>query len=240
LLYLDRDEEAADTARQALTLTRERSVMAHAIMGAVYVRTGRPAEAQAATEAGLADMEALLPFARKAHHVALLAARCQADRMLRDMPQAAHDLATMRKGAGTNAVLQASVALEQADTASSMGNTDEALAALRRAIVLAPHGAAWYASQPHTFQELRGDARFEAALAQARETWREHAGPLTPEQGAAPPAYIAIELAAPPHRAHARPARHASWRALLTQALTLGGTLALLVWWTWHFFLSAG
>jgi tetratricopeptide (TPR) repeat protein len=240
LLYLERYEEAAQAARQALDLTRERSVVAHAILGAVHVRDGRPAEAQAAADAGLADVEVLLPFARTAHHVALLATRCQADRMLRNVPQAERDLSAMRKVAGRNDVLQSNVYLEQADMASSLGNSTDALVALRRAIALAPHAACWYASQPHTFQELRGIPTFDAALVEAREAWSQRTGLAEPERGAAPPAYIAGEIAAAPERAHARPARHASWRALVVQGATLAGTLALLIWWTWHFFLTPG
>lgn len=240
LLYLDRYDEAADAARQALTLTRERSVVAHAVMGSVYLREGRPAEAQAAADAGLADIEALLPFAQAAHHAALLAARCQAGRMLRNLPQAERDLAALRKVAGKNPLLQASVWLEAADVASAAGDATGALDGLRRAIGLAPHLACWYASQPHTFQEVRGEASLRAALAQARGLWQARTGLAVPESGAAPPAYVAMEVAAPPERAHARPAGHASWQALLVQGMTLAGTLLLLVWWTWHFFLTPG
>jgi tetratricopeptide (TPR) repeat protein len=240
LLYLNRYEEAAAAAREALSVTRERSVVAHAIMGAYYVRQGRPAEAQAAAQAGLADVEALLPFVRKSHHLALLAVRCQADRMLRNTAQAERDLEAMRKVAERNPALQADVLLEEADVASSVGNNVAALAALRRAIGLAPHVASWYATQPHTFQELRGDAQLDAALAEARAEWCRVTGSTAPEAGAAPPAYVAAEIAAAANRAHASPAKHASQRALVVQALTLAGTLALLVWWTWHFFLSPG
>jgi hypothetical protein len=160
--------------------------------------------------------------------------------MLRNMPQAEHDLATMRKVAGTHTLSQASVHLEQADMASAAGDTEQALEWLGRAAVLAPHLVCWYANQPHTFQEVRGDARFAATLAEARTLWHERTGLAAPESGAAPSAYVAMEVAAPADRAHARPARHASWRALLVQAMTLAGTLLLLVWWTWHFFLTPG
>jgi tetratricopeptide (TPR) repeat protein len=240
LLYLNRYEEAANAARQALAVTRERSVIANAIMGTFYVRQGRPAEAQAAATSGLADVEALLPFVRKAHHVALLSMRCQADRMLRNPAQAQRDLNTLHKVAGRNPMLQASACLEEADVASSAGDTAAALDYLRRAVALAPHVAYWYASQPHTFLELRGDSAFEAALADARGAWSARTGLAEPERGAAPPAYVASELAAAPGRAHPRPAGHASWQALVVQGVTLMGTLALLVLWTWHFFLTPG
>jgi hypothetical protein len=146
----------------------------------------------------------------------------------------------MRQVAGRNPLLQASVLLEEADMASSEGEASKALHALQRASVLAPQAVWWYAQQRHAFQELRGRQEFEAAVQEARAEWCKRTGRAAPERGAAPPTYVAAALAMAPEKTHARPARHSSWRALVVQGLTLTGTLALLLWWTWHFFLSPG
>jgi hypothetical protein len=61
---------------------------------------------------------------------------------------------------------------------------------------------------------------------------------LASRNSSAPPAdLVAMMLAEAEHAARPRPAPQSSREALLMQVLTLGGTFALLIWWTWRFFL---
>ena len=243
LLALNRYREAAEAARLALSLTRNRSVSAHAVLANVLMAEGRPAEAQATAQSGMADIEALLPYVQPAHHVALLAALCRADRALGDDAQARAHLAALRKAAGRNPLLQAYVLLEEADARASWGDVDGAFTLLEQASHLATHLACWFAQQPYVLDELMSDPRLLNLMDRARSEWMRRAEGaenerLAPDQGAAPPAYVAMELASAQQRGLARPAPHASWQALAVQVTTLGATLALLVWWTWTFFLS--
>lgn len=242
LLWLNRYNEAVTAARLALSLTKERSVSSHAVLATVLLAEGRPAEAQAAAAAGMADVEALLPFVQPAHHVSLLAALCRADRMLGDEPQAQKHLAALKRAAGRNLSFQARVLVEEADERASAGDNEAALQLLQRATELAPHYVWWFAHQPHTLIELHSDRQLHELLARARAAWTRNAGGATgdraPEYGAAPAAYVAMELAAAQERGYVRPAPHASRRALTVQMLTVACTLGLLVWWTWRFFLS--
>jgi tetratricopeptide (TPR) repeat protein len=242
LLVLNRYQEAAEAARMALSLTRNRSVSAHAVLANVLMAEGRPAEAQAMAQSGMADIEALLPYVQPAHHVALLAALCRADRALSDDERARVHLAALRKAAGHNPLLQAYMLLEEADARASWGDVDGAFGLLEQASQLAPHLACWFVQQPYTLDELMGDPQLPDLVDRAHSEWVRRAGAdsarLAPDQGAAPPAYVAMELAGAQQRASIRPAPHASWQALVVQVTTVGATLALLVWWTWTFFLS--
>lgn len=242
LLMLNRYDEAAGAARLALTLTRERSVSSHAVLATVLLAQGRPAEAQANALTGIADVEALLPFVQPAHHVALLAALCRAERLLGERAAAHTHLAALRKAGEKTAQLRAQVLLEEADAAASAGAIEQALVLLRQATQAAPHLVCWYVTQPYTFDRLRADRRFRQMVREARAEWIRTASTQghAPDDGAASVAYVAMELAAAQERGSIRPAPHASQRALIVQALTLAGTLALLVWWTWRFFLSGG
>jgi tetratricopeptide (TPR) repeat protein len=240
LLWLNRYQEAAEAARAALALTRERSVSGLAVLAHTLLAEGRPAEAQALAQAGMADVEALLPFVRPTHHVALLTALCRAERTLDDFAQAHKHLAMLRRAARRNPLLQAQALLEAADGLATGDDAErgQAYALLEQAIQLAPHYVCWFLTQPLTLHELRGDPHFAQLAQRAREDWvRAANSPLPPEQGAPPPTFVAVELAAVRERGYVRPAPAASWRALVAQALTLGGTLALMVWWTWRFFL---
>jgi hypothetical protein len=111
---------------------------------------------------------------------------------------------------------------------------------MARAAVLAPHYVCWYDSQPATLFEVRGDPAYQATLQAARATWLRALPPAEAGAGAGAPSqvHIAVELAAAAERGYARPARHASWAGLVIQACALMGTLGLLVWWTWRFFLQ--
>jgi tetratricopeptide (TPR) repeat protein len=240
LLWLNRYQEAAEAARAALALTRERSVSGLAVLAHTLLAEGRPAEAQAMAQAGMADVEALLPFVRPAHHVALLAALCRAEHTLDDTKRAQKHLAMIRRAAQRTPLLQAQALLEEADGLATGDDTARAQARelLEHAIQLAPHYVCWFLQQPYTLHELRDEPQFAQLADRARADWVRAVGPARlPEQGAPPPTFVAVELAAAQQHGYVRPAPSASWRALVVQALTLAGTLALLVWWTWRFFL---
>ena len=241
LLWLNRYQEAAEAARMALALTRERSVSGLAVRAHTLLAEGRPAEAQAMAQAGMADVEALLPFVRPAHHVALLAALCRAERALDDATQAQKHLAMLRRAARRNPLLQAQALLEEADGLATGDDTARAQARelLDRAVQLAPHYVCWFLQQPYTLHELRGEPQFAQLAQRARADWVRAVAVTArlPEQGAPPATFVAVELAAAQQRGYVRPAPSASRSALVVQALTLAGTLALLVWWTWRFFL---
>jgi hypothetical protein len=242
LLWLNRYDEAEEAARTALVLTRGRSVSANAVLATVALAKGQPAEAEAAARSGLNDVEALLPFVQPAHQAALLAALCRAERELDEVAQAEKHLRALRRTARRNPFLQAQALMEEADALAS-GAAPTRLAALERmarAAVLAPHYVCWYLSQPTTLFEVRGEAAYRAMLEAARANWL---GALPPAEavaqaGAPSRIHIAVELAAAAERGYARPARHASWAGLVIQACALVGTLGLLVWWTWRFFLA--
>lgn len=242
LLWLNRYNEAAGAARLALSLTRERSISSHAVLANVLLAEGRPAEAQAMAQAGVADIEALLPLVQPAHHVALLAVLCRIERALDNAALADTHLATLRRVARRNPLLRAYALLEEADELAT-GEEDEraqAFELLERAIQLAPHYACWYVTQPFTVHELRDEPRFTLLVEWARTIWSRNTGSggQLPDQGAPPTAFVAMELAMAQQRGYVRPAPHASRRALAVQVLTLAGTLALLVCWTWRFFLQ--
>lgn len=242
LLWLNRYDEAAGAARLALSLTRERSISSHTVLANVLLAEGRPAEAQAMAQAGVADIEALLPLAQPAHHVALLAVLCRIERVLDNTVMARAHLATLRHVARRNPLLRGYALLEEADGLAT-GDDDEraqAFELLERAIQLAPHYACWYVAQPYTLHELRDEPRFTLLMEWARTTWSRNTGlsSTVPDHGAPPTSFVAMELAMAQQRGYVRPAPHASRRALVIQVLTLAGTLALLVCWTWRFFLQ--
>jgi hypothetical protein len=242
LLWLNRYDEAASAARAALALTRGRSVSANAVVATVALAKGLPAEAEAAARSGLSDVESLLPFVQPAHRAALLAALCRAEREQGDDAQAAKHQRALRRTARRNPVLQAQALMEEADALASgpAPTSPLALERMARAAALAPHYVCWYDSQPATLFEVRGDPAYQATLRAARATWLGALPPAEAGAGAGAPSrvHIAVELAAAAERGYARPARHASWAGLVIQACALVGTLGLLVWWTWRFFLQ--
>jgi tetratricopeptide (TPR) repeat protein len=240
LLWLNRYPEANTAARIALSLTRERSVSANAVLAHILLAEGRPAEAQALAQAGMADIEALLPFVQPAHHVALLAALCRAERTLDDITHARRHLAALQQAARRDPMLQAQAMLEEADGLATGSGEDrvQALDLLAHAIQLAPHYVCWFLAQPHTLLELRDEPQLASLAARARANWLVACGSMgAPEAGAPPATFVAVELSAAQARGYVRPAPYASWRALVVQVLALAGTLTLLIWWTWRFFL---
>lgn len=242
LLWLNRYEEAEQMARLALTLTRERSINALATLANVLIAQGQPAEAQALATAGLSDIGALLPFVQRAHHMTLIAALCRAERALNQTAQTRARLRTMRRLARRDAALRALALMEEADSfAPAEGaEREQAFRAFEQAIWLAPHVVCWYLAQPYTLYEMREDVRYAHLAGRARAEWLGAAtrGGVAPDEGAPPTAYVAMELDIATEKGYAKPAAHASRRALAAQGITLAGTLLLLVLWTWQFFLS--
>ena len=204
---------------------------------------GRAAhEAQALATAGLSDINALLPFVQPTHHVALLAALCRAERALDQIANTQARLATLRRLARRNPVLRAQALMEDADTfAPAEGaKREQAFAAFEQAIWLAPHVVCWYLAQPYMLYELREDARYAHLAGRALAEWMRQAEQhgVAPQEGAPPASFIEMELAIAAESGYAKPAPHASRRALVAQGITLAGTLLLLVLWTWQFFLA--
>lgn len=241
LLALNRYDEADRLARLALSLTRERSVNALAVLADVLLARGCPAEAQALASAGLADISALFPFVQPTHHAALLAALARAERALEHCQAAQRRLVELRRVVRSNPVLQAQAWLEEADALAQCAPTrqDEAFAALEQAIAHDPRAVCWFLAQPQTLHELRDDPRFAPLAARARAEWMACAtAGVAPDAGAPPPAFVAVELAVAEEHGFARPAAASSRRALALQGITLAGTLLLLVLWTWRFFLA--
>jgi hypothetical protein len=208
----------------------------------VALAKGLPAEAEAAARAGLSDVEALLPFVQPAHQAALLAALCRAERELGESAQAAKHLRALRRAAHRNPLLRAQALMEEADALASgpVPTRLEALDHMVRAAALAPHYVCWYLRQPTTLFEVRGEPIYHATLETAREAWQRTLPPAEAgeDTGAPSPVHVAVELAAAEERGYSRPAPHTIWATLLVQAGAMLGTLGLLVWWTWRFFLQ--
>lgn len=242
LLWLNRYEEAGQLARLALTLTRERSINALSVLATVLISQGQPAEGKALAIAGLSDISALLPFVQPAHHVALMASLCRAERSLNETAHTRARLRTMRRLARHNAMLRALALMEEADSfAPAEGaEREQVFGAVEQAIWLAPHVVCWYLAQPYTLYEVREDLRYPHLAGRARAEWLRVAarGTAAPDQGAPPKAFVVMELAIAADKGYARPAAHASRRALAAQGITLACTLLLLVLWTWQFFLA--
>lgn len=242
LLWLNRYEEAEQMARLALTLTRERSINALATLANVLIAQGQPAEALALATAGLNDIGALLPFVQPAHHMALIAAACRAERALNQTAHTRSRLRVLHRLGRRNQTLQAMALMEEADSFAPAEGADQeqAFSAFERAIWLAPHVVCWYLAQPYTLYEMRDDVRFTHLAGRARAEWVRAATlhGTAPELGAPPKPFVAMELSIAADTGYAKPASHSSRRALATQGITLAGTLLLLVLWTWQFFLS--
>jgi tetratricopeptide (TPR) repeat protein len=233
LLRLNRYEEAAGAARLALGLTRERSVSANAALASVMLERGMPAEAEALARAGLIDVQALLPLVRREHHMACLAALCRAEQAHGRKAAVRELLSQMRQVTARAPRLRAIALTAEADT---MPDTPEARTAafklLDDAFDLDPHYVLWYAAQSGTFTHLRDDPRLTLFL-QASEKELARLNEAAPNLQR-----ISLALAAAQQRAHVRPAPQASREALVVQVLTLTGTLALLLWWSWRFFIA--
>jgi tetratricopeptide (TPR) repeat protein len=231
LVRLNRYEEAAGAARLALALTRERSVSANATLATVMLARGMPAEAEALARAGLVDVEALLPLVRREHHVACLAALCRAEQAQEHKQVVRDVLGQLRQATRTVPQLRAVALVAEVD---ALPDTPEgrtrAFKLLADALDLDRNYVLWYVAQPGTFVSLRDDPRF----ADAREASAKELARLN---NAAPDLQrVTLVLAAAQKEARPRPAPQASHGALVVQILTLSGTLLLLLWWSWRFF----
>jgi tetratricopeptide (TPR) repeat protein len=247
LLRLNRYEEASSAARLTLTLTRERSVLAHGTLASVMLAQGKPAEAEALAHAGVEDARALLPLVRQEHYVLCLAALCRAARevareplppqrarMAQQREEAARRyLEELRAAARQRRLLPAVALTEAAESLSAAKETQEqAQSALETAMRLWPEYVLWLIAQPGTFARLRGDERFGALAARAAARMAEL------QAGAPSERETAASLAAAKTRGRARPARQSSSLALIAQVITLGSTFTLLLLWTWRFFIA--
>ncbi|MBF6591155.1 MAG: hypothetical protein IVW57_11600 [Ktedonobacterales bacterium] len=234
LLWLNRYEEAAGAARLTLSLTRERSVSANATLAAVMLARGKPAEAEALARASLTDIETLLPLMHPEHHVACLAALCRAERMQGNQEAAEVTLTQLRRMAGRRPDLRAIALAEVADSVSTTSTErDRAFALLDQARALSSRYVAWYLEQPGTLESLYDDQRLPLLAAATKAPQLHHPPPPAPGI-----AQVAMTLAAAQRQGTPRPAPQSSRGALVTQLLTLSGTIGLLIWWAVRFYLT--
>jgi tetratricopeptide (TPR) repeat protein len=233
LLMLNRYDEAELAARRALDLSRQRSVSAHATLAAIKLAKGMPAEAEALAQAGLTDIEGLLPLTHPEHHVACLAMLCRACRMQGQKEQEAEALATLRRVAGRKPALRAVALTQLADSiTNSPSERDRAFAFLDQARRLASHYVLWYLEQPGTLQGLYEDPRLPLLVAAVK-------APLLRERPVTAPSAADVQgaLSAAQQQASARPAPQSSRGALVAQLLTLAATVVMLIWWAVRFYL---
>jgi tetratricopeptide (TPR) repeat protein len=240
LLRLNRYDEAAEAARLALSLTRERSVVSHAVLAQVMLARGRPAEAEALAQSGLADVRSLLPFVRPDHYSLCLGAlrralRSQGAHTPAGSPEGrriARHLAELR-AAGRSRGLRAVALLEEADNlCDDDGQRERVLSLLGEALQRDAPYTHWFLTQPGTFDCLHEDE----AVGRLREVAAARLAGLATT--AADAEVVAAALAAAREHGRPAPAQQASVVALGTQIVTLGGTLALLGLWAWRFFLA--
>ena len=148
------------------------------------------------------------------------------------MQLAARALSDLRRAATKHPRLRAVTSLESADELSA---EPEAASQTGELVALALDSDApfvyWYVAQPQTLVGLRGSERFDALARAARQ---RIAGM---DAAAPPPEQVEAALATAELEGRARPAPQASWLALAVQIVTLTSTVALLVLWTWRFFL---
>ena len=205
----------------ALTLTRERSVLAHATLAHVLLARGRPAEAEAAASAGAEDARALQPLVRQEHYVLCLAALCRAVRPIKTgsvAPRAArssgttpNSVAPARRIAGCSARWRRR--RRPSASAPRPRATTRALKLLDSAVHDSLDYTLWLIAQPGTFAGLAHDAHFALYAAQAAErmTMLQASGPASEA--------VALALAAAEETAQPRPAyaiehaRHLSRRS---------------------------
>lgn len=236
LLRLNRYEEATGAARLALALTRERSVIGHAVLAQVMMARGMRAEAEALASAGAEDAGMLQPLVRTEYYAMCLAVASRSIRLLGRKDQAKRYFDDLRKITGTSPFTRCLALVEEADGIAARGDATEQapriFELLATARELAPSYVYWYLTQPGTFQRFAEDERLI--------TVRDAATTYLAETALAAPTIetVATTLAAAQHNPRPRPAPQASREALLVQVITLGGTFALLLLWTWHFYLS--
>lgn len=232
LLFLNRDEQAAEAARLALSLTRERSVSCHAVLAIVNLTRDMPAEAEALAEAGRQDARALLPLVRPEHYALCLAALARALRLQEKHQRAERSLEDLRDVCDRRNALRALALMEDIEWLTEAPEDQKrAFLLLAEAHFHSPSYTLWYAAQPGTLAALHGSERY-AAVRKAAAERLEHLASTAPAL-----AEVAEALATAREHASPRPARQSSQQALLMQVATLSGTLVLLLWWTWRFFL---
>ena len=233
LLALNRYTEASHAARLAQSLSRERSISANAALAGATLARGLPAEAEALALAAFSDVQALLPLARREHYAACLAVLCRAERALNREEASNRAFATLQKAPGSTEALQALALVEEAERQTNdTAGRDRAFELLTTAYERNAPYVLWYFTQPDSFTALRDDPRYQPTIASADEREARLAA------DAALPEQVALVLAQAQKTGHARPAPQSSRAALLAQIVTLAATLALLVWWTWSFFIG--
>ncbi len=233
LLALNRYTEAAEAARIAQSLSRERSVSANAALAGAMLARGLPAEAEALALAGFSDVQALLPLARREHYVACLAILCRAERALNRTEAAAQAFEALQQAPRHVRALQAFALVEEAEREALIsGGKERAFALLTDAFERNEPYVLWYFTQPDGFRWMRDDPLYVRAVTSADEREsRLSAHAVSVEQ-------VALVLAQARKTGHPRPAPQASRAALFAQLLTLAATVALLTWWTWSFFIG--
>lgn len=229
LLRMNRYALAIETARLVSQLTQERSVRANATLAEAMLAHGLPAEAEALASVSLADIQALAPYVRREHHAACLSALCRAQRALGLQRQSAATLIRLRRLVRGAPPLAAIATLEEA---ASLLNATDAAALVLRAYATHPVYTGWYLAQPETLPALRGMPEIATLAAQAQAEI-ERMSARAPDDEAL---HLLLRNLRP--IAHASPIYQSSAAALATQALTLGATLALLLFWMWRFFIG--
>lgn len=236
LLRLNRYEEATSAARLALSLTRERSVISHAVLAQVMLARGMRAEAEALASAGAEDAGALQPLVRSEYYALCLAAASRSIRLLGRKDQAKRYFDELRRLTRTSPFTRCLALIEEADGMAARGDAVEqaprVFELLATAQALVPSYMHWYLTQPGTFQRFADDERLIKERTAASAYFAEMA-PSAPSSEA-----VETALAVAQRNARPRPAPQASREALLVQVITLGGTFALLLLWTWHFYLA--
>lgn len=234
LLRLNRYDEAAGAARLALSLTRERSLAGNAVLATVMLTRRMPAEAEALARAGLSDARALLPLVRAEPYALCLLALARAERAQGRKPAAERTVRELHQAGRRSSLVRAMALCEEVSGLVDTNEQREAgLALIADAARLAPGFVHWYLTQPDTCTLLRNEERFKGLRAAAYDQFAEFAAAAPPME------FVTIALASAQRDAHPRPAPQSSREALLMQVATLGGTCALLIWWTWRFLLAA-
>ncbi|MGE5334959.1 MAG: hypothetical protein ACM3N4_09700 [Nitrososphaerota archaeon] len=233
LLALNRYTLASQAARLAQSLSRERSISANAALAGATLARGLPAEAEALALAAFSDVRALLPLARREHYAACLAVLCRAERALQREEASERAFVALQKAAGSTEALQALALVEEAERQiNDTAGRERAFELLTTAYERNAPYVLWYFTQPDSFKSLRDDPRYQPTITTADEREaRLSASATLPEQ-------VALVLAQAQKTGHARPAPQSSRAALLAQIVTLAATLALLIWWTWSFFIG--
>ncbi len=162
-----------------------------------------------------------------------LLALARAERAQGRKPAAERVVRELHQASRRSSLVQAMALCEEV---SGLVDTDEqrevGLALIADAARLAPGFVHWYLTQPDTCTLLRDEERFKGLRAAAYDQFAEFAAAAPPME------FVTIALASAQRDAHPRPAPQSSREALLMQVATLGGTVALLIWWTWRFFLA--